>query len=82
VRTVPDGSAAKAGLQAASVQRTRTGYLYQGGDIIVAINGQDIRTRDELTLYLEDHTRPGDTAVLSVYRGGQTIDVPVTIGEQ
>lgn len=76
----PRGAAAQAGLQAAEVTRTIRGYVYRGGDILLSINGEPITTRDELTLYLENHTAPGDTVTLRIYRNGQEQDVAVTIG--
>ena len=29
-----------------------------------------------------DKDRPGDTVTLEIYRGGQKMDVPLTLGEQ
>ena len=58
------------------------GWIFFGGDIITAIDGQPITTRDDLNLYLENHTRPGDVVTLTVSRGGQTLEVPCTVGEQ
>jgi serine protease Do len=75
-------SAARAGLQAAEVARTRGGYVFRGGDTILAVNGEPLHTRDDLTLYLENSTRPGDLITLRVYRAGQELDVPVTVGEE
>lgn len=77
----PRGSAASAGLQAAQVTRSRTRYVYQGGDVILAVDGQPIRTRDELTLYLEDNIRPGDTVTVRIYRAGEQLDIPVQVGQ-
>ena len=81
VDLTPGGAAAKAGLQAAQATRTRTRTVFQGGDIILAVNGQEMRTRDDLQLLLENSTRPGDVVTLRVYRAGQEQDVPVTVGE-
>jgi len=76
------GSAAQAGLQAATVESTYRRTVFRGGDIITAINGQPIHTRDELTLFLENNTRPGDTITVTINRGGQTMDVPLVVGER
>lgn len=51
-----------------------------GGDIIVAINGQDVYNLDELLQYLVENTSPGDTVTLTVVRGTQVLDVPVVLG--
>ncbi len=82
VDVVPGGPAAQAGLQAARVQTAGFRRVYVGGDIIVAVNGQPIHTRDELTLYLENNTRPGDTVTVTVYRDGGQRDVQVVVGER
>ncbi len=49
-------------------------------DIIVGINGNDIKTNEELTSYIMRNTSPGDTISLDVYRNEsvQTIDIELT----
>lgn len=81
VDLTPGGGAANAGLQRAQAQRQGRSIVYVGGDIITAINGQTLTTRDDLTLYLESNTRPGDTVLVTVVRSGQTMDVAVVVGE-
>lgn len=51
-----------------------------GGDIIIAINGQDVEDLDELLQYLVENTSPGDTITLTVVRDTQILDVPVVLG--
>jgi len=78
----PNGPAGQAGLQAAEVRRQGFSTVFVGGDIILAINGQEVHTRDDLTLYLEKNTLPGDTVTLTVSNvSGETRDVTVTVGE-
>ncbi len=77
----PNGPAGRAGLQAAQVQRQGRRLVYVGGDIITAVNGQAVGTRDELMLYLEEHTRPGDTITLTVVNKDGERTVQVTVGE-
>ena len=77
----PNGPAGQAGLQAAQVQRQGRRLVFVGGDIITAVNGQPIRTRDELSLYLEEHTRPGDDVTLTVVNKEGERTVQVTVGE-
>ncbi len=78
----PNGPAGQAGLQAAEVRRQGFRTVFVGGDIILAINGQEVHTRDDLTLYLEKHTLPGDTVTLTVSNiSGETREVTVTVGE-
>ncbi len=76
------GSAQQAGLQATQVIRRGYNLYYQGGDTLLAINGEPLTTRDELTLYLEAHTLPGDSATLTVQRDDQQLDIQVVIGER
>ncbi|GAB4433773.1 MAG: trypsin-like peptidase domain-containing protein [Anaerolineae bacterium] len=78
----PNGPAGQAGLQAAEVRRQGFRTVFVGGDIILAINGQEVHTRDDLTLYLEKYTLPGDTITLTVSNvSGETHEVTVTVGE-
>ena len=61
---VQDGPAALAGAQ--------------GGDRIVAINGEVMDTSDELIAWLQQ--RPGERVVLEVLRDGRTLPLDLTIG--
>jgi 2-alkenal reductase len=79
---VPGGPSDQAGLvagsQAASVPGT-SGNLYAGGDLIVAVDGQQIFTFDDLIRYLILHKAPGEVVTLTVWRGDQQLEVPVTL---
>ncbi len=77
----PNGPAARAGLRAAIAQRQGRRIVYVGGDIITAIDGQPVATRDDLTLYLENNTVPGDSVTVTYERDGDLHDVQVTVGE-
>jgi S1-C subfamily serine protease len=50
------------------------------GDIIIALNNQTIRNNDDLASYLEEHTLPGDSLVITVVRGNSQTDVTVVLG--
>jgi len=43
------------------------------------LNNQTIRNNDDLATYLEEHTLPGDSVVISVFRGNSQIDVTVVL---
>jgi S1-C subfamily serine protease len=85
------GPADKAGLQAGTKQ---TGillgfdfgqpvYLAAGGDLIVAINDQPVTKFDDLLVYLERYTSPGDRVELTVVRSdGRQQVIPVTLGKR
>jgi putative serine protease PepD len=51
-----------------------------GGDVLTAIDGRPITGQMDLNLAL-NHKRPGDTAKVEYYRGGQKMEAQVTLGE-
>lgn len=74
------GLAATAGLQAGS----EPGYIgntpvHFGGDIILAVNGEQIQDQGQLgnILLLQ---KPGSTVTLMVLRHGRTIEIPIHLG--
>ncbi len=77
----PNGPAAKAGLKAAQQRQQGFSTVFVGGDIITAINGQTIITRDEFTLYMENQTTAGETVTIAYDRGGDTLEAQVVVGE-
>jgi 2-alkenal reductase len=75
----PGGPADQAGVRGGETP-TSFPNLIAGGDVIVAIDGQPVETFDDLLTHLTLNKSPGDTAVLTVLRDGQTMDIPVTLG--
>ena len=51
-----------------------------GGDLIIAIDGQEIETQQDLARAMDQH-KSGDTITLTIIRGKQKRDVKVTLGE-
>jgi serine protease Do len=51
-----------------------------GGDVITAIEGNPVTRFDDLLVYLERYTSPGDTITLTVLRGGEQAQLQVTLG--
>jgi len=51
-----------------------------GGDLIVAIDGQEVQNQQDLSHVMNNH-RAGDTARVTIYRGKRKMDVNVTLGE-
>lgn len=51
-------------------------------DIIIAMNDTTIKNSDDLASYLEENTLPEQTVILSVSRGGQTLELPVVLGSR
>lgn len=75
------GPAAKAGLMASTGQTTIAGQnIPVGGDVITAVNGQPIKSMDDLIAYLNDNTSVGQTVTLTVLRNGKETSVAVTLG--
>src|SRR5579859_7056353 len=59
------GPAAPAGLQVAQITRQRRTYTVTGGDIITALDGKPIVTKNDLQLALEENHQPGDKVTLT-----------------
>jgi len=78
---IPDGPADKAGIVAGTKQTSIDGLL-AGGDLITAIDGRPIKTFDELLRYLLTNKSPGDTIVLTILRGEETVDITITLDKR
>jgi S1-C subfamily serine protease len=75
------GPSDNAGLQGSQKQITINGQqLPAGGDVIVAYNGQTVKSSDDLVTFLARSGSVGQTVTLTVLRGGQQIQVQVTLG--
>jgi S1-C subfamily serine protease len=81
VQVVPGSAADRAGLHGGS-ERAYLGNvpIMLGGDLIVAIDGQNIQDQQELSHVMQNH-RAGDAVTLTVYRGKKRMDVKVVLGE-
>jgi S1-C subfamily serine protease len=80
-RVDPSGPAARAGIRGGD-RSVLAGLreLRIGGDVIIAVNGQDVNSRSDLNLML-NRAHPGDTVQLTVIRDGKKVTVPVKLGE-
>ncbi|MGA8013173.1 MAG: trypsin-like peptidase domain-containing protein [Candidatus Acidiferrales bacterium] len=80
-RVVPGGPAAQAGIRGgtrsvlAGLQELRI-----GGDVLVAVNGKELASQMDLNLLL-NRAWPGDTIMLTIFRDGKKMDVPVKLGD-
>jgi S1-C subfamily serine protease len=81
VSVSPGSPAARAGIRGSSrsVQIANT-QVPVGGDIIVSIDGQAIDNYEQLSVYLEDQTRVGQTVEVTLYRGNDRMTLRVTLG--
>lgn len=77
---VAGGPSDKAGLHGSSKTVTLRGREIEiGGDVVVAINGQPVRSFDDLLIYVSLNSKPGDVVVLTIIRNGKTQEVKVTL---
>jgi S1-C subfamily serine protease len=83
IQTVSAGSGASdAGLKAGSKQVVIAGESFRmGGDVIVAADGKNVSTIDELRDVIAEH-KPGDKIQLKIYSGDTAKTVTVTLGRQ
>ncbi|MCO6458684.1 MAG: trypsin-like peptidase domain-containing protein [Pirellulaceae bacterium] len=85
----PGGPAERAGLQGFRVvrQTNRRGPFVQEeiyidhsqADLLVALDGQRIKSADDL-LEVVEHKQPGETIKVTVVRDGRQVEVPVVLG--
>jgi len=81
VQVVPGGAADRAGLRGGT-ERAYIGNIpiMIGGDLIVAIDGENIEDQQDLGQIMNNH-RAGDTVRVTIYRSKRKMDVSVTLGE-
>ncbi|HEX7589297.1 MAG TPA: trypsin-like peptidase domain-containing protein [Anaerolineae bacterium] len=76
----PGGPAAKAGLRGGQQQTTVNGEAATvGGDVITAIDGQPVKSFDDVVSYLARSTRINQTITLTILRDGKEQTVQVTL---
>ena len=80
-RVYPGGAAENAGLRGGS-QKAYLGNtpVMLGGDLIVAINGQEVTNAQDISSVMNAH-RSGDAVTVTVFRGKKRMDVKVTLSD-
>lgn len=79
----PDSPADKADLRGGDQQITISGIpMLSGGDIVIAIDGVPVNSFDDIVNYLASQTNVGDVVVIKIVRGGQEIELDVTLEER
>ncbi len=78
---VAGGPADQAGIKGGT-QPTAVQGLTTGGDLIIAVDGIEIKDFSELMSYLVLNASVGDDIVLTIIRSGKTMDVTVTLGQR
>jgi 2-alkenal reductase len=84
IEVANDSPADQAGLRASDSSLEIEGRTVPlGGDVIVAIEGSEVKDMDDLIVYLTTQSRPGDQVTLEVLRDqGERLDLQVTLGER
>ncbi|RCK75627.1 MAG: HtrA protease/chaperone protein [Anaerolineae bacterium] len=77
---VAGGPSAEAGLRGSTGTVTVRGREVEiGGDVVIAINGEPVRSFDDLLIYISLKGKPGDTVELTVIRDNQEITINVKL---
>ena len=76
------GPADRAGIRGGNqLIQVGNSQLLVGGDIIIAIDGQALITRDDITTYLDANTAVGDEVDVTIVRDGDEMTISLTLGE-
>ncbi len=80
VTVVEDSPAFQAGLIGSEKTTEVDGVNYPiGGDIILAVDGQEVRKIDDILVHLQRAKSVGDEMVLEILRDGRTTNVTITL---
>ena len=84
LRVLARTPAARAGLQGGDTE-IDTRFMgicpsITGGDLIMAIDGQVVTSFDDVLVYLQRVTSPGDMVTMTILRDGEEFDIDVTLG--
>ena len=81
-RVVPGGPADRAGLRGGS-QKAYLGntLIYVGGDLIVAINGEQVTNAQDMSEIMDGH-KSGEKITVTIFRGQKRLDIPVVLGTE
>ena len=80
-RILPGGAAERAGLRGGKEKAyLGNNTIYLGGDLIVALDGDEVSSIQEIGQLLNGHSA-GDTVTVTVLRGRNKLNVPVKLGE-
>lgn len=83
VTVVPDSPAEKAGLRGSEKVVEVEGVEYTiGGDIILSVDGKEVRKISDILIHLQRAKAVGDDLVLEILRDGRTSNFTLTLGER
>jgi serine protease Do len=81
VNVVPGGPADRAGLHGSDRQVTINGQNeVVGGDVITAIQGQQMNSMDDVIAYVANNTQIGQKVALTILRSGKSMMIDLTLG--
>lgn len=78
---VSGGPSDDAGLKAGTRSTDLAGIL-AGGDLIVAIDEREVREFSDLLSFMILNKKPGDVVTFTIFRDGEKMEVPVTLGKR
>lgn len=80
-KVIPGGAAERAGLHGGSQQAYLGNTpIMLGGDLIVAIDGQEVSDPDSINALMDKH-QAGDTISVTLYRGRKEMTIKLILGE-
>jgi len=83
ITVVDDSPAFNAGLIGSNKTTTVDGVNYPvGGDVILAVDGNEVRKIDDILIHLQRVKSVGDEMVLEILRDGRTTNVTITLDER
>ena len=83
VTVVPDSPAEKAGLHGSEKVVEVDGVEYTiGGDIILSVDGKEVRKISDILIHLQRAKAVGDDLVLEILRDGRTSNFTLVLGER
>ena len=83
LNAVPGGPAEQAGVKGGDrVMQFGRFRLPVGGDVLVAIDGQQLQTSRDLTMYLDTQTEVGQRVKLFVIRDDEELEIEAILGER
>ncbi len=83
ISVLEDSPAARAGLQGATETIDKDGETYHiGGDIVFAVDGNEVRKIDDILIHLQREKTVGDEMLLEILRNGQTSSFAIVLEER
>jgi S1-C subfamily serine protease len=83
VTVIPDSPASKAGLHGSEDIEEIDGIQYTiGGDIILSVDGVEVRKISDILIHLQRAKSVGDDLVLEILRDGRTSNFTIVLGER